>query len=76
MFEIKTVRSIFKIVKDCFENPKEIFKQREVKMLVIRKLQLTRNGWVLFSSINPYCPVGLTSAIKISKLILQVFKGW
>ncbi|WP_406844650.1 hypothetical protein [Flavobacterium soyae] len=30
MFEIKTPKSIFKIVKDCFENPKEIFKQREV----------------------------------------------
>ncbi len=30
MFEIKTPSSIFKIVKDCFENPKEIFKQREV----------------------------------------------
>lgn len=30
MFEIKTPRSIFKIVKDCFVNPEEIFKQREV----------------------------------------------
>jgi hypothetical protein len=30
MFEIKTPRSIFKIAKDCFQNPKEIFKQREV----------------------------------------------
>lgn len=30
MFEIKTPKSIFKIVKDCFENPKEIFKQKEV----------------------------------------------
>ncbi len=30
MFEVKTPRSIFKIVRDWFENPKEIFKQREV----------------------------------------------
>lgn len=30
MFEVKTPRSIFKIVRDCIENPKEIFKQREV----------------------------------------------
>jgi hypothetical protein len=30
MFEIKTPRSIFKIVKDCLENPSEIFKQKEV----------------------------------------------
>lgn len=30
MFEIKTPRSIFEILKDCFQNPKEIFKQREV----------------------------------------------
>jgi hypothetical protein len=30
MFEIKTPRSIFKIMKDCFLNPKEIFKQRKI----------------------------------------------
>lgn len=30
MFEIKTPRSIFKIVKDCFQNPKGIFKQNEI----------------------------------------------
>lgn len=30
MFEVKTPRSIFKIVKDCFESPKEIFERREV----------------------------------------------
>ncbi|EJG01457.1 hypothetical protein FF52_10373 [Flavobacterium sp. F52] len=30
MFEIKTPRSIFEILKDCFQNPTEIFKQREV----------------------------------------------
>jgi hypothetical protein len=30
MFEIKTPRSIFEIIKDCFQNPKEIFKQRKV----------------------------------------------
>lgn len=30
MFEVKTPRCIFKIIKDCFENPSGIFKQREV----------------------------------------------
>lgn len=30
MFEVKTPRSIFEIIKDCFQNPKEIFKQRKV----------------------------------------------
>lgn len=42
MFEIKTPRSIFKIIKDCFQNPKEIFKQREVvfeESNVINKLE-------------------------------------
>lgn len=30
MFEVKTPRSIFEIIKDWFQNPKEIFKQKEV----------------------------------------------
>jgi hypothetical protein len=30
MFEIKTPRSIFKIIKDSFQNPKEVFKQSDV----------------------------------------------
>lgn len=30
MFEVKTPRSIFEIIKDCFQNPMEIFKNRKV----------------------------------------------
>ncbi|MFH6986109.1 hypothetical protein ACHRVW_00045 [Flavobacterium collinsii] len=30
MFEVKTPRSIFEIVKNCFQNPKKIFKQRKI----------------------------------------------
>lgn len=53
MFETKTPITIFKIVKDCFQNPKEIFKQREIVFEESEIIQsINQNGVNFKDAIN------------------------
>lgn len=53
MFEVKTPRSIFKIVKDCFQNPSEIFKQREIVFEESEVIQsINQNGVNFKDAVN------------------------
>jgi hypothetical protein len=48
MFEVKTPRSIFEIIKDWFQNPKEIFKHRKVVFEESEKLSSVNQNGVNF----------------------------